>query len=291
MLSFWRILISLSILTAVMLSSCSSARKHKKLAPAKETSEPYEVENKQEVEDKTLEPQFAQSELSKSSIIKSQEIVYVASGGLARAFAHVGILKELERARLSPVVFVGVGYGGLIAAIYCDSSSINEFEWKILKLKNEVFYTEMSEKSRLDKISKYVNEIFGDKKITQLKKPLYIGYKTKLDQYMFFSKDVKLSEQIVSALAHGETKLVHKVTPKPTPVHFAKNLNKGVLLSVNTEVSDEPQWKMISDFYLAPELGGVKVEDFEKIMAISYKGERSSKSVILEMSNKIMGVK
>lgn len=54
--------------------------------------------------------------------------------GSFRAFAHVGVLKELERARIPIDAIIGLEWGSLVAGLYALHGQINEVEWKLYKL-------------------------------------------------------------------------------------------------------------------------------------------------------------
>lgn len=51
--------------------------------------------------------------------------------GLAKSFAHVGVLKEFARSRISVDYIVAMGWASLPAFEYVNQKSVNGFEWKV----------------------------------------------------------------------------------------------------------------------------------------------------------------
>ncbi len=52
----------------------------------------------------------------------------VLGGGGARGFAHVGVLKVLERAGIAIDLLVGTSMGGIIGASYAAGLSVEQIE-------------------------------------------------------------------------------------------------------------------------------------------------------------------
>src|SRR4051812_44620988 len=51
---------------------------------------------------------------------KRPKVALVLGGGAARGFAHVGVIRALERGKIPIDLIVGVNSGSLIGAIYAD---------------------------------------------------------------------------------------------------------------------------------------------------------------------------
>lgn len=86
----------------------------------------------------TVHPAMA-SETTAASAPTSQEaarprVALVLSGGGARGFAHVGILKALEAARVPVDMVVGTSMGAIIGGLYAAGMSANELEQEIQRL-------------------------------------------------------------------------------------------------------------------------------------------------------------
>lgn len=57
-----------------------------------------------------------------------RRIALVLSGGAARGFAHVGVLRVLEREGLRPDLVVGTSAGAVVGALYASGISVSEIE-------------------------------------------------------------------------------------------------------------------------------------------------------------------
>ena len=55
-------------------------------------------------------------------------VALVLSGGAARAFAHLGVLRVLEREGLKPDLIVGTSAGAMVGAYYAAGKSVSEIE-------------------------------------------------------------------------------------------------------------------------------------------------------------------
>lgn len=60
--------------------------------------------------------------------------VILGPGGM-RAFAHVGVLKEMARARLPIKAIVGLEWGAVIGGLFATQGQANDVEWKAFKLR------------------------------------------------------------------------------------------------------------------------------------------------------------
>ncbi|MEM5947413.1 patatin-like phospholipase family protein [Spirochaetia bacterium 38H-sp] len=52
----------------------------------------------------------------------------VLSGGGAKGFAHIGVLKALEELGMRPNLIVGTSMGAIVGGLYCSGMSVNELE-------------------------------------------------------------------------------------------------------------------------------------------------------------------
>ena len=66
-------------------------------------------------------------------------IALVLSGGAARGFAHIGVIKVLEANGLKPDIIVGTSAGSIVGAIYASGLSALELETAIAQLDNSAF--------------------------------------------------------------------------------------------------------------------------------------------------------
>ena len=62
------------------------------------------------------------------SITKAPRVALVLSGGSARGFAHLGVLRVLEREGLRPDLVVGTSVGAIIGGLYASGLSVGAIE-------------------------------------------------------------------------------------------------------------------------------------------------------------------
>lgn len=63
--------------------------------------------------------------------------VILGPGGL-KSFAHIGVLREFENARIPVARVAGIEWGSLVAGLYSVKGKSNDAEWKLFKLQKDV---------------------------------------------------------------------------------------------------------------------------------------------------------
>lgn len=71
---------------------------------------------------------FLSKELPKIGVI-------LGPGGL-KSFAHIGVLREFARARVSIHAIAGLEWGSLMAAMYAEKGLANDVDWKAFRMKD-----------------------------------------------------------------------------------------------------------------------------------------------------------
>ena len=66
-------------------------------------------------------------------------VALVLSGGAARGFAHIGVLKVLEAQGLRPDIIVGTSAGSMIGALYASGLTVAELDSAIADLDTSAF--------------------------------------------------------------------------------------------------------------------------------------------------------
>ncbi len=84
---------------------------------------------------------------------------FIFSGGGAKAWAHIGFLKELQKLKWPVQSVAGFEWGSVVAAIYAQNLSPNEVEWEMSKLKE------------FAKTDAFLKTVFERKSTTELKVP------------------------------------------------------------------------------------------------------------------------
>ncbi|MCK4997135.1 patatin-like phospholipase family protein [Candidatus Pacearchaeota archaeon] len=111
----------------------------------------------------------------------------VLSGGGARGFAHVGIIKILNELKVKPVCISGCSMGAIIGVLYCLGHDGKNIEKMIneLTLKN-ILRISFSHGGNGSRIETYLNKLFENKNFEDLEIPLYIN-----------AVDIESSEEII----------------------------------------------------------------------------------------------
>lgn len=91
----------------------------------------------------------------KSKVVPNFGIIF--SGGGARTWAHVGMLKEMQKYKFPVVSVAGIEWGSVVAAIYAQNLSSNEVEWEMSKFKS------------LDKSNEFIQSVFTKKTVADMK--------------------------------------------------------------------------------------------------------------------------
>ena len=59
------------------------------------------------------------------------KLALILGPGASRAFAHIGLLKEIKSANIPLHSVLGMGWASLVAAEYVDQKSVHGLEWKV----------------------------------------------------------------------------------------------------------------------------------------------------------------
>lgn len=84
---------------------------------------------------------------------------FIFSGGGAKTWGHIGVLKELQKLKWPVHAVAGFEWGAVVAAIYAQNLSANEVEWEISKLKE------------FNKSESFLKTVFEKKNTVDLKVP------------------------------------------------------------------------------------------------------------------------
>jgi NTE family protein len=129
--------------------------------------------------------------------LKSQSVALVLSGGAAKAYAHIGVIKALEENNIPIDYIVGSSMGALIGGLYSSGYTIDEIR---IILSNQEFLNITKGKSRVicnyqqnEPNAAFVNFPFNIDKGFNIQLPLNV--------YDFQSIDYALMEYFASASA------------------------------------------------------------------------------------------
>lgn len=105
--------------------------------------------------------------------MKTKKVALVLSGGSALGFAHIGVIKALEKHNIPINIIVGTSMGGLVGAAYAEGLTIKQMTDFATKFKNTHFFDVNFDWSGLFSgkgMMKTINKILPDKNIEDLNK-------------------------------------------------------------------------------------------------------------------------
>lgn len=126
-----------------------------------------------------------------------KKFALVLGGGSAKGFAHIGVLKVLEKHGLKPDLIVGTSMGALVGAGYACGNDLLDLEKIALKFNSIGYvnlYTALFKDNviSIGKIKKTLDKMIGTKKIEEL--PIkYVAVATELNtgkEYLFTEGDL-----------------------------------------------------------------------------------------------------
>lgn len=121
-----------TVLFVLFLFSCGHIQTRQEIdldkSKEEQAKEILEVPEEPEAQPVQIEPQ----ELPKVGVILGP--------GLMKAFAHIGVLKQLEQANVSVDYIAGIEWGSLMAGLYAQEGTVHNLEWKLYKFKTESLF-------------------------------------------------------------------------------------------------------------------------------------------------------
>ena len=68
----------------------------------------------------------------------NRHVALILGSGGVRSFAHIGVLRELERHHIPVEAVIGLEWGALPAALYAQEGRANDAEWQMFKMKPDM---------------------------------------------------------------------------------------------------------------------------------------------------------
>jgi NTE family protein len=203
------------------------------------------------------------------------KVALVLGGGAARGFAHAGVIRALERAKIPIDIVVGANTGSLIGAIYADKKNGSDLETLALGLEERDifdynFINPTQGFARGERLEDFVAKKLSAKEIGELKLP-----------FAAVATDIQNGE-IVILQSGSIARAVHASSAIPgifIPVSYQGKLlvDGGVLDNLPVDVAR----KMGGDVVIAVDLGeGAKAAPvsnvFENVVMSFYLMARQS---------------
>lgn len=123
---------------------------------------------------------------------EKKKVGLALGGGGARGFAHVGVLKTLEKYKIPIDYISGTSIGALVGALYSAEPNAKKLEKEILQTDWEQFFDYTFPQKGLikgEKIESFLKKRLGDLRFDQLKIPLFItAFDIENKQEIIFNK-------------------------------------------------------------------------------------------------------
>lgn len=169
---------------ALALSACASSAKPKRpVAPTGEQSGPTVTDEEvgsSEIAINTESPLANQgTNVTTGTVVPTageSKICLVLGPGMARGFAHAGVIEAFHDAQIKIHCIVGVEMGAIVGALYSDSQNANTLQWQLFKLKKDVYLDVpmFSLKNRTaagDKLAKILSDSLVGRRVRDLRLP------------------------------------------------------------------------------------------------------------------------
>ncbi|MDX1903091.1 MAG: patatin-like phospholipase family protein [Thermonemataceae bacterium] len=137
-------------------------------------------------------------------MVQEKRIGIALSGGGARGFAHLGILKAFEEANISIDVLAGTSMGAIIAAFWAKGYKADEIFTLLHQLKLRQFIRWRKPHQSLfsyQKIYKFLKNYFPDNQISSLQKPLTITCTNLIEGNLVSFSEGELLEALIGSFA------------------------------------------------------------------------------------------
>ncbi len=194
---------------------------------------------------------LAVAQSSKGPRADAPRVALVLGSGSARGFAHIGVIKALEAARIKPDLIVGTSAGALIGAFYAAGFSGAQMEDLALKVK-DIDIVDMSTGTKRgmiigDTLQTFVNRATRDRPIELLGIP-FIAVATRLrtgEIATFRSGDLGLAVRASCSVPGvfippkiNDVDFVDGGLVSPVPVRIARDAGADFVIAV--DVSSGP---------------------------------------------------
>jgi NTE family protein len=229
--------------------------------------------------------------------VQLKPIVLVLGPGLARGFAYVGVFQALHESKIPIGAVLGTEIGSLIGTLYTASNSINQFEWGLLKFKEDIFQEKQGflssfQESQSQKFGAQLRRVFGEKDLSQLKVPTYIIVQSREKGMPILLNQGNIVQGVRGAMAAeglfppsqitltgGEEIVVTAQISHPFFVHEARNLGIGPVITINvlnnSELNGASDELKDSDLVIHPDMTGIDGMAFDRRTDAAFRGKKA----------------
>lgn len=232
--------------------------------------------------------------------LQGDPITLVLGPGLARGYAHIGVLRALSDARIPVGQVFGTEMGALVGAAFAASSTADAFEWNAQHLKEEIF-TDKGLLSRLGgkpsegkKLIQALKKLFTDKTLETLNPPcsvaLSVGGRAEILSRGPLVPILRAAVAHPSILLPGEWEGQEASSAsalRPFLVTEAKANTRGRVLVVDVLLENESQLAnqelANADWVLRPQLQGIGYLDFSRRAELIFRGKKAVQDALPEI--------
>lgn len=137
---------------------------------------------------------------------KQIKIGLILGPGLAKTYAHVGVLQELVKARMPLHAVVGLGFGSLPATFFALTGQPQDVEWKMGKLNpsdlpGPGLLDKSIQRGGVSKLNGFLTDTFQEKILSQAKLKVACPSKTLTNDAVVWSDKGKAAQAIKPCLA------------------------------------------------------------------------------------------
>lgn len=249
------------------------------------------------------------------------KIGIILGAGGAKAYAHIGFLQELGRARIPVHAIGGIEFAAPMAALFANREQVNEVEWQMFKMKDETVLKKsllgvVHTNNEVTELKSFFSEVFGRARIEDArlhfacpsynlkKNQVYLMNKGGVDQLMYlcmayppYFKPYQNSISGVRDVTAMANYLRSKGANHIVLVNVLQAPGVGKSFTAEASGTDNVLWSEISGLYNKPFLGVdtvVSLEtskygimDFEKRREIMNKGAESAARQIKALTRKL----
>ena len=139
---------------------------------------------------------------------KKHSWIVTIGPGIVRGFASAGVLKSFRHLKWQVDQIIATEMGALVAALYSSTQSVNQFEWALMKVNEDLFMEPQGFLGRLtrginseQKLHAYLEKTFQNKTFKDLRIPLKIVVKRKDTHEYLIIDEGRLADALKAALA------------------------------------------------------------------------------------------
>jgi len=239
------------------------------------------------------------------------KIALVLGGGAARGFAHIGVIKTLEAAGVTPDIVVGTSAGAVVGALYASGTSGFELQTLALSMEDST----VSDWSLPDRgvirgeaLQNYINRALANRPIEALPRTLgIVATDLQSGEMIVFRRGntgmaVRASASVPGLFQPtriGEREYVDGGLVSPVPAKVAREMGAEVVIAV--DISAKPRFASVAntidvlmqtfnimgaalaraelaqaDVVIRPDIGSISGSDFQAKHLAILEGEKAA---------------